>query len=225
MLFTGMHDDYHRPTDDPEKLNQEGIQKIADTLADIAVKIADHNGPLSFREASRYELTRTVPATPFPGRFGISWSPDRVSGQPIRITQVEESSPAAKAGLKIGDELVRVNGTPVIEIEDFIAWIRKSPRHLEIDLIRGETRTQEQIALDLQGFPLPVGLTAAADGAEPGVAVAVHVAPEGMAGQQGFRAGDSAGTRYWRDNYAATSSGFTLKALRDGHLGDDRSRD
>lgn len=190
MIFSGMHDDYHRPSDDPEKLNVEGIRKIGETLSALSLRLADEPQPLTFRDASRYELTRTVPASPLPSRLGVSWSPSRKLGETIRLTQVEEGSPAEQAGLKVGDELVKINGTAVTEIDDFIAWIRSSRKHLVVDLIRGESQAAEQVTFDLHGMTLPPGLNAASDSAEPGVAVVNFIAPGGEAEKAGFVSGD-----------------------------------
>lgn len=190
MIFSGMHDDYHRPSDDPEKLNVEGIRKIGETLSALTLRVADDPQPLTFRDASRYELTRTVPAAPMPSRLGVTWSPSRKLGETIRLTKVEEDSPAQQAGLKVGDELVKINGTPVTEIDDFIAWIRSSRKHLVVDLIRGETQATEQVTFDLAGMTLPPGLTAASDSAEPGIGVINFIAPGGEAEKAGFLNGD-----------------------------------
>ncbi len=79
-------------------------------------------------------------------------------------------------GLKVGDELVKINGTPKTEIDDFIAWIRSSRKHLVVDLIRGETQAAEQISFDLADSHSPPGLTASSDSADR-VAVVNFIAP------------------------------------------------
>ncbi len=207
MVFSGLHYDYHRPSDDVEKLNYEGIEKITRVLAQHLTEVANIPEPLEFREACRRELITTLPGTPLPSRLGVTWSPTRQQGQTITITSVEPDSPADKAGLQVGDELVTVNGVDVREIDNFIDWIRRSPIHLEISANRAGDQTQPQIALDLNGLPQPDGVIAAQDTAEPGIAIVTAVQNSSRAAQWGFRQGDrilsvddSAGSanRRWR---------------------------
>jgi len=207
MVFSGLHYDYHRPSDDYEKLNFEGIEKIARVLAQHMTELANQPEPLTFRDASRYEHSKVIPATPPPSRFGVTWSPARIKGQTITLKTVGPGLPADRAGLRVGDELLKINGHDVKEIDNFITWIRQSPKRLEIDLVRAETQVQEQLALDLDGWPLPEGASAASDPAEPGIAVITSVASSSSAAQWGFREGDRihsasdqdpAVNRYWQ---------------------------
>jgi Zn-dependent M28 family amino/carboxypeptidase len=57
-LFTGMHADYHRPGDDWEKVNFDGMRRVADLVADIVEAIADADQRPSFRENNRRENVR-----------------------------------------------------------------------------------------------------------------------------------------------------------------------
>ena len=47
-FYTGSHEDYHRPTDDWEKLNIEGMLKVGDLVLAVLEKIASSKGPPSF---------------------------------------------------------------------------------------------------------------------------------------------------------------------------------
>lgn len=205
MVFSGLHYNYHRPSDDIEKLNFEGIEKIARVLAQQTTELANQSEPLTFRDSSRYELSKFIPGTPLPSRLGVNWSPSRVRGQAITLTNIDEGSPADRAGLKRGDELLTVNGQDVKEIDNFIASIRQSPKHLEIDLIRAESKLEEHVALDLDGLPLPEGASAASDSAEPGLAIITSIASESPASRLGFRSGDR------------------IHSVSEGALGTDRS--
>ncbi len=190
MLFTGLHNDYHRPSDDIEKLNIEGIQRVATVLVRHTTQLADHPEPLVFREASRTELTPQTPEAALPSRLGITWSRTRVLGETITLTHVEPGLSADRSGLKPGDELRNINGQDLREVDDFIAWIRRSPQRLDIDLVRASTGAPGQITLALQGVALPEGASAACDSAEPGMAVLTSVASASFADQSGFRTGD-----------------------------------
>ena len=214
MLHTGMHYDYHRPSDDLEKLNIEGIQRVAMVLAGHTTQLADHPQPLVFREACRYELSPHTPGTALPSRLGVTWSPARVRGETIQLSKVEPGLAADRAGLKPGDELLVVNGQDLREVEDFIAWVRQSPRHLEIDLVRAENGEKVHMALDLDGFALPPGASAASDPAEPGIAVLTSVTSASFADQSGFRTGD----RLHDVQEGADPSARRWEVERDGRL-------
>ncbi|HEY1373905.1 MAG TPA: M20/M25/M40 family metallo-hydrolase [Candidatus Binatia bacterium] len=47
-LYTGMHSDYHRPTDDWEKLNIAGMVKVSDVVFTLASELAASHEPLAF---------------------------------------------------------------------------------------------------------------------------------------------------------------------------------
>jgi Peptidase family M28/PDZ domain len=190
MLYTGLHNDYHRPSDDIEKLNIEGIKRVATVLMRHTSQLADHPEPLVFRDASRYELSPHIPGTPLPSRLGCTWSPARRRGETITLAKVDPGLIADKAGLKPGDELLTINGQDLKEVEDFITWIQQSPKHLEVDLLRAESGMQDHVAFELDGFALPSGAMAASDPAEPGIAVITFVTRASFADQSGFRSGD-----------------------------------
>lgn len=190
MVFSGLHYDYHRPSDDVDKLNFEGIEKIAQLLTRQMVEVANYSGQLTFRDICRSEHANSPPLISLPSRLGVTWSPARQKGQTITLNSVEPDSAADKAGLQVGDEMVVINGVDVKEIDNFIEWIRRSPVHLDIDVIRAKDQTEEQIALDLKGFPLPDGLLASRDAAEPGVSIVTAVTSASPASQWGFRQGD-----------------------------------
>lgn len=65
-FFTGIHEDYHRPTDTWDRLNYGGIAKVARVTLEIVEKIAGLNGRLSFHRAPSSPSRRTEPAPASP---------------------------------------------------------------------------------------------------------------------------------------------------------------
>jgi Tol biopolymer transport system component len=116
-LFTGSHDDYHRPTDDPPKLDYAGLERITrlskrliDELATAKitpsyVKIERSTAPAGSRENLRAYLG-TIPdyATEVAG---------------VKLSGVRGGSPAEKAGLKGGDVIVEFAGQKIKNIYDY----------------------------------------------------------------------------------------------------------
>ncbi len=80
MLHTGKHDDYHRPGDDIEKVNVEGMQLVSQFLLQLTLTVANTDTLPSFRRESINEVSnlkrleqQVYHRTEFPARLGISY--------------------------------------------------------------------------------------------------------------------------------------------------------
>lgn len=121
FAFTGTHRDYHRPSDDSERINFAGMSRIADFAEILLLDLA--------RRPQRPEFTRVVRKGGShgggdPGRVSISAYlgsiPDYDEGtQGVKLSGVREGSPAEKGGLKGGDIIVGFGGKPVATIYDY----------------------------------------------------------------------------------------------------------
>jgi len=101
-FFTGQHSDYHKPSDDTEKLNYEGMEKISKYLLNI-VNDLDSAEKLTFRKTKNE--SEEVPA--FKVALGVV--PDYLySGEGMRIDGVSEEKPAQKAGMQKGDTVLKL---------------------------------------------------------------------------------------------------------------------
>lgn len=101
-FFTGQHSDYHKPSDDAEKLNYEGMEKIKSYILNI-VKDLDSAGKLAFRKTKNE--SEEVPA--FKVALGVV--PDYLySGEGMRIDGVSEDKAAQKAGMQKGDTVIKL---------------------------------------------------------------------------------------------------------------------
>ncbi len=120
-FFTDLHEDYHRPSDDADKLNVAGMARIARFTADLARAIADRAAPLTLVERPR-------PA-PVAGRGGYgTWLgtiPDMTGGGPgVRISGVTPGSPAEAAGLRAADVLMRLGPHEVPDLQAMTSALR-----------------------------------------------------------------------------------------------------
>jgi hypothetical protein len=114
-LFTGQHTDYHKPGDDAEKLNYEGMEKISGYILNI-IKDLDNKGQLEFRKTKNE--SEDVPA--FKVALGVV--PDYLfTGKGMRIDGVSEDKPAQKAGLQKGDIVKKLGDT---EITDMMSYMK-----------------------------------------------------------------------------------------------------
>jgi C-terminal processing protease CtpA/Prc len=113
-FFTGQHEDYHKPSDDSEKLNYEGMKTISKYLFAI-ISDLDNNGKLPFRK-TKNESEETP-------RFkvGLGVIPDYLfDGKGMRIDGISEDKPAQKAGLQKGDIVVQLGDSTVTDMMSYM---------------------------------------------------------------------------------------------------------
>mgnify|MGYP002712937624 CR=1 FL=1 len=114
-FFTGQHEDYHKPSDDYDKLNYEGMNEISDYIFDIITDL-DDNGELTFRKTKN----ESDNAPRFKVTLGVV--PDYMfDGKGMRIDGVSEDKPAQKAGLKKGDIVIQLGD---IEVKDMMSYMK-----------------------------------------------------------------------------------------------------
>ncbi|WP_456406682.1 M20/M25/M40 family metallo-hydrolase, partial [Caldithrix abyssi] len=125
QIFSGPHTDYHRPSDTVDKINAEGLVKIATLTRETLVYLsAERKEPLTFtakktakKSAAAHQEGRKV-------RTGIL--PDfAFEGQGVKIKSVDKDSPAARAGLKAGDVIVALGKQPVANLKDYSVLLKK----------------------------------------------------------------------------------------------------
>lgn len=113
-FFTGTHDDYHKPSDDADKINYPGLIEVAQYLERIANAIP---ATLTFEKTSDSEQQSTP-------RFNVTLGiiPDYIfSGPGVRVDGVSEGKPASAAGIQKEDIIVKLGE---FEITDIYAYMR-----------------------------------------------------------------------------------------------------
>jgi len=115
-FFTGTHEDYHKPTDDVEKVNFKGMLKLSDFVKSITSKTSEYER-LTFQKTKSAEQ-QTVPS--FTVTLGVM--PDYIYGGPgVKLDGVTEDRPAAKAGIKAGDIVIKIGD---FTIDDIYSYMR-----------------------------------------------------------------------------------------------------
>ena len=113
-FFTGQHEDYHKPGDDTEKLNYEGMETISNYIFDIISDI-DDNGKLPFRKTKNE--SDNVPRF----KVGLGVIPDYLfDGKGMRIDGISEDKPAQKANLQKGDIVVKLGDSLVTDMMSYM---------------------------------------------------------------------------------------------------------
>ncbi len=122
-FFTGTHEDYHRTTDDWDRVNLAGVERIAAFAADLARTVADRDARLTL-------VASTPPPAPVGSRSGgygayLGSIPDMTENPGgVRLTGVRAGSPADQAGLRAGDILVRIGDHPVADLQGMTDALR-----------------------------------------------------------------------------------------------------
>jgi aminopeptidase YwaD len=141
FFFTGTHDDYHKPSDTADKINYTGGRNITDLIRNVVEEV----------DQNRVRPTYTVAKSSGSGRMGFNVSLGTVpnyadSDNGLLLDGVRDGSPAAKAGVKAGDRVVKLAGHDVRNVMDYtyVLGEMKPDQEYEIVVVRGtETLTMK----------------------------------------------------------------------------------
>lgn len=112
-FFTGQHSDYHKPGDDADKVNVDGILKVASIIERMIVLMDDD---------AKIEFTKTKDQSDNP-RFTVTLGvvPDYMfDGKGMRIDGVSEDKPAIKAGIQKGDVVIQLGDSTVTDMMSYM---------------------------------------------------------------------------------------------------------
>ena len=119
-LFTGSHSDYHRPTDTADKINYDGMVRLAGLVTDVVAELASGPRP-DYREVASTMFARGGGDRPYFGSIPDFGKP----GGGYAISGVAKDSPAANGGLQGGDVIVRLGESAITGLDDFDSALRK----------------------------------------------------------------------------------------------------
>jgi hypothetical protein len=139
FLFSGLHGDYHRPSDDAEKINYHGLAEVVDFAGDLVTQIASSPGQ-AYVQASDASPMR-VGGTGARNRVTLGVMPDYSSfgqGGGVKISETMPNSPAAAAGLKANDVIVKVDEKKIDTLYDLSDVLArgKAGQKLKVHVLR-----------------------------------------------------------------------------------------
>ncbi len=150
-FFTDLHDDYHRATDDIERINAPGEARVV-ALAERTVRaIADRPSHLT--------AVRVAAPPPSSGGQGsntyLGTIPDMSAGEVpgLKLTGVRAGSPAELAGLVAGDVIVEFAGVAVTDLNTYSAalYAHKPGDVVAVVFLRGGQRRTTSVTLGKRG--------------------------------------------------------------------------
>jgi hypothetical protein len=147
QIFTGAHADYHRPGDTADKIDADGLVKVASLVREGIAYLGERPEKLTSAiqaagaaapkpEGQRRASLGTVPDFAFPGPG-------------VRADGITEGSPAAKAGLQPGDVILRIDGQPIANLQEYSNLLRtlKPGQTVTVVVRRGEKELSVPVTL------------------------------------------------------------------------------
>lgn len=138
FFWTGTHNDYHKPSDTFEKINYADQTRIVNLVAYIARSLDTAPQRITY-------TTAKAPAAPRTGGFRVYLGtiPNYAdSNDGLLIDGIRDDSPAAKAGLKAGDRIVKIGTRDVKNVYDYTFALgeMKAGEEYAIEVVRGKDR-------------------------------------------------------------------------------------
>ncbi len=144
-FFTGQHEDYHKPSDDEEKINYKGLQLVLDYMMKLIEKL-DDNGHLVFTETkdADQQSRRSFKVT-----LGVM--PDYLyDGDGMRIDGIRADRPAFNAGIEKGDVVLQMGEYKVDGMESYMDLLAKfEPGDtITVKIKRGKKIIEKKVSFD-----------------------------------------------------------------------------
>ncbi|MFN0015347.1 MAG: M20/M25/M40 family metallo-hydrolase [Saprospiraceae bacterium] len=141
FFFTGQHSDYHKPSDDTEKVNFAGQRAILEYAVRL-VEALDKEPKLVFQE------TKSKPEDTPRFKVTLGIMPDYTyDGDGVHVDGVTDGRPAAKAGILRGDRIVRLGDTDVHDVRGYMQALSKFQKGetTKVKVLRGNEAKELEV--------------------------------------------------------------------------------
>ena len=127
FFFSGLHSDYHKPSDTPDKINSKDAVRVLDEIAVISTQLAAAPERPKFVRVQEMQHPGNVSTGGGSGYGPYFGSIPDFGGSTngVRFADVRDGSPAAKAGFVAGDVLIEFGGKPIQNLYDFTYALRE----------------------------------------------------------------------------------------------------
>ena len=152
FFFSGLHSDYHKPSDTWDKINAPDAAKLLDFVDDVALKLDSTTERVAFVTVKE-DQPHGMAASGGGGGYGPYFGSIPDFGQEengVKFSDIRPGSPAAKAGLKAGDVLVKFGDKPIHNLYDFTDALRRSKVGdvVEVQVLRGGKPLDASVTLE-----------------------------------------------------------------------------
>jgi hypothetical protein len=151
-FFSGFHGDYHRPSDDWDKIDVEGATEVARIALALVERIARRTTRPAFVPQSAPPPQGTPTSGGGYGPYFGSVPDFTESDAGVRFSDIRPGSPADQAGLRRGDVLIRFDGQAIVTLHDFTYALRdKQPGDLvPVVVLRNGREVQAEVKLGVR---------------------------------------------------------------------------
>ncbi|MGA2741475.1 MAG: M28 family peptidase [Bryobacteraceae bacterium] len=155
FFFSGLHADYHKPSDTWDKIDAPDAAKLLQMVAEVGEDLREApDRPLFVRVKEPEHAGDVAGSGSGSGHSGYGPDfgsiPDFGEGvKGVKFADIREGSPAAKAGLKAGDVLVEFDGKPIQNLYDFTYALRakKPGDEVMVKVMRGSEPVEVKVLL------------------------------------------------------------------------------
>jgi hypothetical protein len=154
FFFSGLHSDYHKPSDTWEKINGDAGAHLLDVVSDIALRIDDAaERPAYVAVVDNPNPHLGMPVSGSGGGYGPYFGSIPDFGQTengVRFSDVKPGSPAAKAGFRAGDVLIQFGDKAIKNLYDFTDALRRSKVGdlVEVTVLRDGQPVRARVTLE-----------------------------------------------------------------------------
>ncbi|HEX4137986.1 MAG TPA: M28 family peptidase [Bryobacteraceae bacterium] len=153
FFFSGLHADYHKPSDTWDKIDSKAAVEVVQLVAAVTDRLdSDAGRPRFVRVEEKENSHGGVVSGSGGGGYGPYFGSVPDFAEPprgVRFADVTPGSPAAKAGLKAGDILVRFGKDPIQNLYDFTYALRahKVGEEVEVEVLRADKNLTAKVTL------------------------------------------------------------------------------
>jgi len=153
FFFSGLHSDYHKPSDTWEKIDSKSAVHVVDLVANTGLQIDELAKRPAFVTVVEKHSTSTSSSSGGGSGYGPYFGSIPDFGQVetgVRFSDVRPGSPAAKAGLKAGDTLIQFGDSAIKNLYDFTDALRRSKVGdvVEVTVLREGKPLKAQVTLE-----------------------------------------------------------------------------
>ena len=158
QFFSGPNSDYHRPTDTIDKIDADGLVKVATVAKEVLTYLAERDKPMEFTGKKSKGASQKSKVKSEKGknenkmrRASTGTIPDfTYSGEGVKIAAVSKGSPAEKAGLKKGDVIKIFDGKIIKNLKDYSKLLKEHQPGDEVVLTVDRNGKAQNIKLKLE---------------------------------------------------------------------------
>ena len=140
-FFSGQHSEYHKPSDDPELINYDGMASVVQYIVALIAELED-DGSLAWQETEQPDQT----ARDFKVTLGVM--PDYLyTDEGMRIDGLRDGRPAANGGLEKGDIVLRMGDVDVKDMQGYMEALNlfEIGQQITVLIKRGDQLIEKQI--------------------------------------------------------------------------------